>query len=63
MTYNFDPDRWYEDERRRINLRHQDGELDQAAYEAALEDLERRYEGLLVRLDGAFQLPRRGDAK
>jgi hypothetical protein len=51
MTYNFDPDRWFEIEEAAIDGRRRKGELDDAAYEAAKEELVRRYEEMLARLD------------
>lgn len=57
MTYNFDPDRWYERERAAIERRHASGELDDRRFEEALEDLESRLEAMLSRLDGSFQIP------
>lgn len=56
MTYNFDPDRWYENQRRVIDLRRERGELDDARYQAELDDLERRYDEMLSRLDKPFGL-------
>lgn len=56
MTYNFDPDRWYEDQRRLLELRRQDGTLDQAAFDEAAAELDRRYESMVARLDGTYQL-------
>lgn len=60
MTYNFDPDRWYEDQQRLLEMRRREGALDDRAFEEALQDLERRYEGMLSRLDGTYQLPPQG---
>lgn len=57
MTYNFDPDRWYERQRALLDAKRARGEFDETAYAAALEDLDRRYEEMLTRLDGSFQLP------
>jgi hypothetical protein len=57
VTYNFDPDRWYERERLRLELERRHGRLDEAGFEAALADLEKRYEEMLERLDGTYQLP------
>ena len=57
MTYNFDPDRWYERERARLEVRLDHGELDGRGYEKALEDLDRRFEDMVERLDGSFALP------
>jgi hypothetical protein len=59
MTYNFDPDRWYEDRRRALQARRDAGKIDDARFGAALEDLDRRLEEMVKRLDGTFQLPRR----
>ena len=56
MTYNFDPDRWYEDQLRLLELRRHDGALDERAYAEAVQELERRYEKMLGRLDGTFEL-------
>ena len=57
MTYNFDPERWYETQRALLDARRREGELDDRQYEAAVEDLDRRYEEMLDRLDGSFSLP------
>lgn len=57
MTYNFDPERWYEIERSAIETLHQGGEISLPEYEDALDDLERRYADMLDRLDGTYQLP------
>jgi hypothetical protein len=51
MTYNFDPERWFAIEEAAIEERRRKGELDGAAYAAAIDDLVRRYEEMLVRLD------------
>ncbi len=56
MTYNFDPDRWFEMQRRALEARRDKGEIDQAAYQDALDALERRYEEMLARLDKPFEL-------
>lgn len=60
MTYNFDPERWYEDQLRLLDLRRQRGDIDEAGYEEALREVERRYEKMLARLDGSFELRREG---
>lgn len=59
MTYNFDPDRWYDDQRLRLDARRRNGELSAEAYETALRELDRRYDDMVRRLDGTFQLPKR----
>ncbi len=56
MTYNFDPARWYDDERQRIELRRQAGTLSEADAATAFEQLDARYEAMVARLDGTFEL-------
>lgn len=58
MTYNFDPDRWHDDEQARLTIRRQRGELSDEELAAALENLERRYEQMVARLDGTFTVAR-----
>lgn len=69
MTYNFDPDRWYENQRRVLDAERDRGALTPAQYQAGLDDLERRYDEMSRRLDKPFDLsdtsrtpgrPRRG---
>lgn len=61
MTYNFDPDRWYENHRELLEERRRRGELDEAAFAAEMADLDRRYAEMLRRLDGTYQLPEERD--
>ena len=56
MTYNFDPDRWYENQRRALEAKRDRGELTDEAFQAALDDLERRYDEMTSRLDKPFDL-------
>jgi hypothetical protein len=56
VTYNFDQDAWYDRERARLEAKRQRGELDDTAFAAALEELERRYEEMVARLDKPFEL-------
>lgn len=60
MTYNFDAERWLADRKALLDARQAKGELDGPAYEAALAELERRYEEIIQRLDGTFALPGSG---
>jgi hypothetical protein len=57
VTYNFDPDAWFENQRAVLAARREKGELDEEAFEAALEELEQRYEQMLERLDGSYRMP------
>ncbi|MBZ5588611.1 MAG: hypothetical protein LAO05_08610 [Acidobacteriia bacterium] len=58
MTYNFDAERWFENQKALLEARRQRGELDDAAFDEALEELRRRYEEMTARLDRSFELPR-----
>lgn len=57
MTYNFDPEQWLERQRVLIAERHRRGELDDAEQISALRQAERRYDEMVARLDGTFQIP------
>ena len=57
MTYNFDPDRWYDDERGILDARLRAGGMSAQEYKQALSALERRYDEMLQRLDGTYQIP------
>lgn len=57
MTYNFSPDRWYENERAFLERRRESEPLEPTQYEAELELLERRFEEMLHRLDGTYRIP------
>jgi hypothetical protein len=58
VTYNFDPDQWYENERAALELRYREGHLNQGEFQEALSRLETRYENMVKRLDGTYQLPK-----
>jgi hypothetical protein len=59
VTYNFDPEKWLENERLRLDRRRRDGKLTADEAAAALEDIERRYEAMVARLDGTFTVGNR----
>ena len=58
MTYNFDPEKWYDMEMNVLDRRLEEGELDRQTYEKALDALDRRYEEMLDRLDGSYEIPK-----
>ena len=58
MTYNFDPDRWFEREREMLDARRRAGEIGVREYQKALSELEHRYDEMLDRLDGTYQVPK-----
>ena len=57
MTYNFDPDRWYEDERAILDAQYKAGEISEPDYKDAISALDRRYDEMIDRLDGTYQVP------
>ena len=56
MTYNFDPDTWYANELDHLDGKLRDRSLSAGEYEVALADLDRRYEELVDRLDGTYDV-------
>ena len=51
MTYNFDPERWFEIQKDAIAKRRDAGEITAEEYEARLKELVDKYEKLLQRTD------------
>ncbi len=60
MTYNFDPDRWYKNERSAIETDYRSGKKTAQQYNDAIEDLYRRYDEMMDRLDGTYQILNNG---
>jgi hypothetical protein len=58
MTYNFDPDKWYENELYLIRKKHEKGEMTRKEYDRAVADLDRRLAAMWQRLDGTYQVGR-----
>ncbi|HIJ54558.1 MAG TPA: hypothetical protein HPQ03_00390 [Deltaproteobacteria bacterium] len=58
MTYNFDPEKWYDMEKSALDRRLQKGELSRQDYRQELDALDRRYEEMLDRLDGSYEIPK-----
>ena len=59
MTYNFDPERWYENEYAALEVLHKKGKITDIEFEEACSDLLSRYEAMVSRLDGTYQLQER----
>lgn len=57
MTYNFDPQRWYDNEFDFLECQRNAGDLSPAEFDAAIAELDRRYDRMLSRLDGSYQIP------
>lgn len=56
MTYNFDPEQWYDNERAFLDHQYQSGEMSAKAYRAALKTLEKKLGEMWTRLDGSYQV-------
>jgi len=56
MTYNFDPDRWYENELAVLRAARRQGKLTRKAFEKSVDDLEERLAEMWRRLDGSYQV-------
>jgi hypothetical protein len=63
MTYNFDPDRWFESHLAALEARKQRGEIDEQTFQVEKLELDHRYEEMVNRLDGTYEIPpsRAGD--
>jgi hypothetical protein len=57
VTYNFDPDRWYDNEHLVIDTQFRSGKMSAREYKDAIDDLDGRYDEMLDRLDGTYQIP------
>ena len=58
MTYNFDPERWYEKEYSALETLRAKGNITEIEFEEQYSKLLNRYEKMLSRLDGTYQLPK-----
>jgi len=56
MTYNFDPDKWYDNELYLIQSELKTGEITQNEYDEAVEILDKKLEEMWKRLDGSYQI-------
>jgi hypothetical protein len=58
MTYNFDSERWYENEYLALEVLHKKGNISDIGFDKERSELLQRYEEMLSRLDGTYQLPK-----
>ena len=56
MTYNFDPDHWYENEIAYLENKLKSGEKSKKDFKKAIEKLDKRHEEMWKRLDGTYQI-------
>ena len=58
MTYNFDPDGWYENELRITHSKYLADKMTKQEHEMAIEELDRKHKNMWKRLDGSYQIPK-----
>ncbi len=56
MTYNFDPDKWHEDELFMIQTKLKTGKITQEEYDLAVSELDQKLEDMWKRLDGTYRV-------
>jgi hypothetical protein len=56
MTYNFDPDRWLDNELAVLEIDFKAGRLDESDAERLKDALMDRYDEMVTRLDGTYRI-------
>ncbi len=56
MTYNFDPDQWYENEVDFFEKKYHSGAISEQKFNNILKELGTRYDDMLERLNGTYQI-------
>lgn len=56
MTYNFDPDRWLDNELAALEFEFKTGSVDESDYEKHKDKLMDRYDDMVTRLDGTYRI-------
>lgn len=54
MTYNFDPDRWLDNELAAVDAAFKAGRMNVSEYEKQKDQLLQRYDAMVARLDGTY---------
>jgi hypothetical protein len=57
MTYNFDPDQWYENEIEFFTKKYHSGTISEQTFNKCIAVLDKRYDDMLKRLNGICQIP------
>ena len=57
MTYNFDPDKWYDNELDVLKARLRAGLITPGQFQEAVARLDQRHQEIWNRLDGSYRLP------
>ncbi|MEE4114224.1 MAG: hypothetical protein V2I40_15500 [Desulfobacteraceae bacterium] len=58
MTYNFDPDRWLDNELAALDVEFKAGGIDASQVERRKDALMNRYDEMVSRLDGTYRIPK-----
>jgi len=56
MTYNFDPDKWLDDELYMLAHQLKTGQINQDEHDSQAQTLEQRHEEMWQRLNGTYQV-------
>lgn len=56
MTYNFDPDKWYDNELYLIQVKLKTKDMTQEEHDYAVKILDKKLEEMWERLDGSYQI-------
>ena len=56
MTYNFDPDRWLDNELAALEFERKASRLDESDFERRKDKLMDRYDEMVTRLDGTYRI-------
>ena len=56
MTYNFDPERWYDNERAFLDHQYRSGKVSEQKYRNDLKRLDEKLEAMWSRLDGSYRI-------
>ena len=57
MTYNFDPDKWYDNEIAFLENNYKTGKILETEFKESLELLSNKHKEMCDRLNGTYQLP------
>jgi hypothetical protein len=56
MTYNFDPERWFQNESAALDAVRDAGKISPVEHAAAMDRLQEKLEAMWQRLDGTYQM-------
>ena len=57
MTYNFDPDKWYDNEIAFLENNYESGKISEKEFKESLELLSNKHKEMWNRLNGTYQIP------